>query len=84
MIKFLTQSFVVVISVVVALIFFELALRFQNKYISPNYDIEMWRYSKELKVRVANEEISHVHVKNSQAKLQNVMISTNEIGARGS
>lgn len=79
----LVQSVIVLFSLLITLGFFEIALRLQNKYISPKYDIEMWRYSKELKVRIDDDSISHIHRKNRQSKLQNVFITTNEIGARG-
>lgn len=77
------QVLVVVISTLMALFVFEIALRVQNSFISPLYDIEMWRYSKELKQRSDNEDISHIHVKNATAELQRVTIMTNDNGARG-
>ena len=81
--EYLKQILVVVISTILALSVFEIALRLQNSYINPSYDIEMWRYSKELKQRSENDDISHIHVKNASAELQRVTITTNEIGARG-
>ena len=48
-----------------------------------NYDIEMWRYSKELKVRSPDPALDFVHVKNSSALLQSVTIRTNAWGLRG-
>lgn len=82
--KALAHSIVVFLSILLALALFELFLRFQNYFISPNYDIEMWRYSKELKVQVADDNIGHIHIKNGQSNLQRIMVQTNEIGARGS
>ncbi|HEX3943020.1 MAG TPA: SGNH/GDSL hydrolase family protein, partial [Rhizomicrobium sp.] len=48
-----------------------------------NYDIEMWRYAKELKVRSDDPLIAFEHVRNSSALLQSVTIRTNEWGLRG-
>ena len=45
-----------------------------------NYDIEMWRYSKELKIKT--KDIGHVHQKNKFAILQNVEINLNSDGMR--
>ena len=47
-----------------------------------NYDIEMWKYAKELKVPHNNEKINHIHKKDSKAKLQNVEIAINSYGFR--
>lgn len=82
--RFLGNLVVIVSSTIAAMILFEFVLRVNNQFVSPNYDIEMWRYSKEMKVQVSNNDIAHVHVKNGQADLQRVSIETNEIGARGS
>lgn len=48
-----------------------------------NYDIEMWKYAKLLKVPSENAVIGHEHKKNSKARLQNVEIKTNSYGMRG-
>ncbi len=54
------------------------------KYSSmSNYDIEMWRYAKELKVRSENARMAFDHVKNASAILQSVTIRTNRWGLRG-
>src|SRR5437867_1450564 len=60
----------------------EAVLRVKNGSMT-NYDIEMWRYAKELKVRSNDPALGHEHVKNSQALLQSVVIRTNEWGLRG-
>ena len=60
----------------------EIALRIKNSSMK-NYDIEMWRYSKELKVRSDNPSLGHVHLKNRTALLQSVEIRLNEWGLRG-
>lgn len=48
-----------------------------------NYDIEMWRYSKELKFQSNNPLLGHEHIKSSEAVLQSVNIRTNNYGLRG-
>lgn len=58
------------------------ALRLKNSSVL-NYDIEMWRYSKELKVLSDNPVLGHEHVPNEAALLQGVEIRTNAYGLRG-
>lgn len=58
----------------------EAVLRLKNSSMK-NYDIEMWRYAKELKVR--HPELGHVHVPSTSSVLQGVEIRTNEYGLRG-
>ncbi len=48
-----------------------------------NYDIEMWKYSRELKRISANPNLGHEHIPNKSAKLQNVDIHINSFGMRG-
>ena len=47
------------------------------------YDIEMWRYSNELKRPSANPILGHEHVPSSRAVLQQTKIRINEFGLRG-
>jgi lysophospholipase L1-like esterase len=72
----------VAISTVVALGLGEVVLRVKNSSMR-NYDIEMWRYAKELKVRSDDPLLGHEHRPSSQALLQSVEIRTNELGLRG-
>jgi len=60
----------------------ESLLRVKNSAMT-NYDIEMWRYAKELKVRSNNPQIAFDHVRDAEAVLQSVAIRTNEWGLRG-
>jgi len=60
----------------------EVMLRVKNSSMK-NYDIEMWRYAQELKVRSQNPALGHVHLKDRSAVLESVNISTNEWGLRG-
>ena len=48
-----------------------------------NYDIEMWRYARELKVRSGDPSLDFEHLRNKSAVLQNVDIRLNEWGLRG-
>jgi len=71
-----------VISLLICLGTIEVALRIKNSSMR-NYDIEMWRYSRELKVRSDNPVLGHVHLKGRSAVLQSVVIRTNHWGLRG-
>jgi lysophospholipase L1-like esterase len=69
-------------STFIALGLAEVILRVKNSSMK-NYDIEMWRYARELKVPSPNPKIGHDHVKQSDAVLQSVNIRLNEWGLRG-
>ncbi|WFU40225.1 GDSL-type esterase/lipase family protein [Bradyrhizobium sp. CB82] len=57
-------------------------LRLKNSSMQ-NYDIEMWRYARELKAPSPRPELGHDHIKNASAILQSVEIRTNEWKLRG-
>jgi lysophospholipase L1-like esterase len=80
--EWLLQAGLLIVSLAVSLGFAEAVLRVKNSS-GQNYDIEMWRYAKELKRRSDIEAISHEHIVNARAQLQNVDIRTNELGMRG-
>ena len=81
--KKIFYNFILLISsVLIILGFLELFLNIKNRLIM-NYDIEMWKYAKELKESYYNKKINHIHKKNSKATLQNVEISINSYGFRG-
>lgn len=69
-------------SLVVAMLIGEGVARLKNSAMR-NYDIEMWRYAKELKVRSDDPLIDHEHRRNASAVLQSVTIRTDEWGLRG-
>ena len=73
--------FSIIFSILFALLICETLLRIKHKIIV-NYDIEMWKYAKELKTKSENPKINHIHKKNSSAILQKVQISTNNYGQR--
>ena len=60
----------------------EAVLRIRNGAMN-NYDIEMWRYAKALKVRSADPIMDFDHVRNGSAVLESVTIRTNAWGLRG-
>lgn len=63
--KYFFKILIIFFSLLIAFFLCEVILRFKHAII-PNYDIEMWRYAKELKVRVSDENIGHVHQKKNQ------------------
>ena len=76
------SGFIFVASIMLGLGALEVMLRVKNASMK-NYDVEMWRYSKELKTRSDNHSLGHLHLKNRSAILQGVNIRTNEWGLRG-
>lgn len=60
----------------------EAFLRIKNSDMK-NYDIEMWKYSRDLKIASANPALGHVHRPNQSAVLQSVEVRTNSLGLRG-
>jgi len=60
----------------------EAVLRVKNRSMT-NYDIEMWRYAKDLKARSDDPALDFDHVKSKSSVLQRVDIRLNEWGLRG-
>jgi hypothetical protein len=60
----------------------ELLIRFKNSSMN-NYDIEMWRYSRELKTPSPDPALDFDHVHSKSALLQHVDIRVNNWGLRG-
>jgi len=79
---FLISSAFVLASVVLGLGVGELVVRAKNADMR-NYDIEMWRYARELKFRSDDPELGHEHRRNVSSVLQSVEIRTNDWGLRG-
>ena len=71
----------IIISVIFTFFLCEIILRIKHSII-PNYDIEMWKYAKELKISVSDKSIGHVHRPNKSGIFQKVEISTNGYGQR--
>lgn len=57
-------------------------LRLKNSS-QQNYNIEMWRYARLLKIKSADPRLGHEHRSNVRAKLQGVEIALNSFGIRG-
>jgi lysophospholipase L1-like esterase len=70
------------LAVTVALLISEGIIRVKNSSMT-NYDIEMWRYSRELKTRSSDPSLDFEHLRSKSAVLQNVEIRLNEWGLRG-
>lgn len=68
-----------IIVLLVGLLLIEVTLRIINSDMN-NYDIEMWKYAKELKKR--DTVVGHVHKKNKTAMLEKVEIKLNSLGMR--
>ena len=78
----LKNILLITISTLIVISICEMFLRLKHSII-PNYDIEMWKYSKKLKSKSENLKIGHVHVPNKKAILQKQEIRINNIGQRG-
>jgi lysophospholipase L1-like esterase len=76
------SAVLVLVSVGVSMALGEMILRVKNSSMT-TYDIEMWRYAKELKVRSDDPHLDFDHVKSKSSVLQNVTIRLNEWGLRG-
>tara|TARA_B100000780_G_scaffold128775_1_gene90301 strand:- start:9041 stop:10009 length:969 start_codon:yes stop_codon:yes gene_type:complete len=81
MIQKLKLLTIILFSLIFSLILCELALRVTYQFIT-NYDIEMWKYAKKLKIKSQNNNINHTHINNKSAKLQKVEIKINNLGQR--
>ena len=79
--RILFSTLLIVVSLVIALAGGEMLLRLKNSSMT-TYDIEMWRYAKDLKVRSADPQLDFDHVKSKSAVLENVTIRLNEWGLR--
>ena len=73
---------VIILALIFSLLLGEGLLRVKNYFVL-DYDVEMWRYAKLLKVLDQNPKINHTHKKNSLATLQGIKIQTNNFGQRG-
>lgn len=79
---FASGALTVVLTLVICVAAAEGVLRLKNASMR-NYDIEMWRYSRELKFASELAVLGHEHLPNAKATLQSVEIRTNSWGLRG-
>jgi len=70
------------VSFAVALAVGEAVLRLKNRSMT-TYDIEMWRYANDLKVKSDDPRLDFDHVKSKSSVLQNATIRLNDWGLRG-
>ena len=71
-----------IFSIIISLGIGEALIRIKNLNMQ-NYDIEMWKYSRELKQVSKNPILGHEHRPSSRATLQSVSIRINNAGIRG-
>lgn len=79
----LASGLIAVFSLALAFGAGELLVRLKNSSMT-NYDIEMWRYAKELKRKSPDPALDFDHVTSKSAVLQGIDIRLNEWGLRGS
>ena len=79
--KYFFTILLVLFGIIFSIVFCELLLRVKHSII-PNYDIEMWKYAKKLKIQVDDTNIGHIHKKDKKGFFQNVEIKTNNFGQR--
>jgi hypothetical protein len=79
--NFFFTILLVLFGIISSIIFCEILLRVKHSII-PNYDIEMWKYAKQLKIKVDDKNIGHVHKKNKKGVFQKVEIKINNFGQR--
>jgi len=79
--NFIINFFFTFLSIFLTLIICEFTLRIKHAIV-PNYDIEMWKYAKQLKQKDFNSKINHTHIKNKSLILQDVEIKINNHGHR--
>lgn len=80
--SFVYSVLILVATLVIGLLVVEVALRLKNSSMT-NYDIEMWRYARQLKKPSEDPALGHEHRKNVDAVLQSVDIRINNMGLRG-
>lgn len=77
-----SSTLVLMVAAVLAAGLGEVFLRLKNSDMK-NYDIEMWKYSRDLKVISPDPKLAFTHRQDSAATLQSVEIRTNDQGLRG-
>jgi lysophospholipase L1-like esterase len=80
--SFLSSLALLMATLAICLVVGEIILRVKNSSMQ-TYDIEMWRYARELKSKSPDPDLSFDHVRSKSAIFQNVAINLNEMGLRG-
>lgn len=78
----LVNAIIFIFTLIIMFFGIEGILRIKNSDMK-NYNIEMWKYAKELKVNSNNPDLGHEHKNSAHATLQSVLIRTNNFGLRG-
>ena len=76
------SSFLFLLSTSVGLGTAEILLRAKNSRMD-NYDIEIWKYAKDLKIKSDNPVLDYEHLKNKKGTYQKINFQINERGLRG-
>ena len=76
------SSFLFLLSTSVGLGTAEILLRAKNSRMD-NYDIEIWKYAKDLKIKSENSVLDYEHLKNKKGTYQKINFRINERGLRG-
>ncbi len=74
--------FLVLLSTTIGIGTAEIILRAKNSRMD-NYDIEVWKYAKDLKIKSDNPILDYEHRKNVKGTFQNIDFRINERGLRG-
>ena len=82
LIDLVLSFFLFLISTSVGLGTAEVILRAKNSRMD-NYDIEIWKYAKDLKIKSENSVLDYEHQKNKKGTYQNINFRVNERGLRG-
>src|SRR5215470_2238581 len=77
-----SSAIVLLVTIALSVAAGEFLIRLKNSSMT-NYDIESWRYSKELKEPSPDPILDFDHQASKSAVLQNVEIRLNEMGLRG-
>ncbi|MDZ7818379.1 MAG: GDSL-type esterase/lipase family protein [Aliarcobacter sp.] len=73
---------ILIVSIIIMFSIVEGLIRLKNLDMK-NYNIEMWKYTKELKIKSNDNDLGFYHKPSSEAILQSVKIRINNYGLRG-
>ncbi|MGB0085985.1 MAG: SGNH/GDSL hydrolase family protein [Rhodomicrobiaceae bacterium] len=79
--KVVFPALLTLVCLVITVGFAELAVRFVIDN-GTQYDLEMWKYARDVKIVSADPKIGHEHGANREATLMGVDVKTNSMGAR--
>ena len=79
--EIIINSLTYIVSLIIVFLFCEFGFRLYSNYNSI-YSVEMHKYALNLKTKSKISGLSHEHIKNSSAVLQNVEVKINDFGFR--